>query len=126
MSLYDLEKLRDKLGFDLLNSTYECPTCDRNGEIVKHRANSKIGRSHRNYVLLLLKDTKNQIIRLKKEMYLVDDMNLVKPFPHIFCEGCMLNGCYQWNDLIILCCSEFGGMIFKIFEVPTLNCCMFP
>ena len=34
----------------------------------------------------------------------------VKPFPFRFCEGCMLNGCYPWNDNPILLCSQLGGL----------------
>lgn len=34
----------------------------------------------------------------------------VKPFPHNYCVGCMLNGCYPWNEQPLLLCSLMGGM----------------
>ena len=35
----------------------------------------------------------------------------VKPFPYLFCEGCMLNGCYSWNQNPLLLCSLLGGIV---------------
>lgn len=34
----------------------------------------------------------------------------VKPLPYLFCQECMLNGCYPWNTCVFLLCSYLGGM----------------
>lgn len=40
----------------------------------------------------------------------------VKPFPHDYCKGCSLNGCYPWNRHPFLLCSEMGGMHIVLHE----------
>lgn len=40
----------------------------------------------------------------------------VKPLPHEFCRGCMLNGCYPWNTNPALRCSEMGGLHPALIE----------
>ncbi len=49
----------------------------------------------------------------------MSEMKLVKPFPHVFCEGCMLNGCYPWNTNPLLCCIHFGGVFPNFYEYNT-------
>lgn len=52
----------------------------------------------------------------------------VNPFPYEFCEGCILNGCYPWNDNPLLLCDHLGGLLPTItitsdeITVP-LKCC---
>jgi hypothetical protein len=43
--------------------------------------------------------------------------NKVAAFPHPFCEGCLYNGCYPWNEHPLLCCQVFGGLFFALIEV---------
>lgn len=40
----------------------------------------------------------------------------LKGFPHEYCAGCFLNGCYPWNSHPFLLCSEMGGMHLVIFK----------
>lgn len=40
----------------------------------------------------------------------------LKPFPHKYCSGCFLNGCYPWNSHPFLLCSLMGGMHLVIFK----------
>jgi hypothetical protein len=36
----------------------------------------------------------------------------VQPFKHEKCQGCILNGCYPWNDLPLTKCVTVGGAAF--------------
>ena len=41
----------------------------------------------------------------------------VKPMPYLFCESCMLNGCYPWNKNPALLCNYLGGLYPAILVV---------
>jgi len=41
----------------------------------------------------------------------------VQPFPYRFCEGCVFNGCYPWNDSALILCSNMGGNYPAILDV---------
>jgi len=50
----------------------------------------------------------------------------VKPLPYRFCEGCMLNGCYSWNDSLLILCSNMGGYhpaILLVEQDKTVRAC---
>lgn len=39
----------------------------------------------------------------------------VKPLPHEFCQECIANGCFPWDDNPLLLCGELGGLLPNVY-----------